>query len=216
MVRSTIWTCVLLTSALPLAAGPLDEAAAGIELRYNRLATMQVDFEQTTLYAGKVRSAERGKLALLRPGKMRWDYSKPKGRLMIGDGEVIRMYNPRTNQARTVQLGAEADMRAPLGFLLGRLRLKRQFKNLRIETIEGRRALVGEGRTGGEAYDRVEFFYEPSFRLYEIRAYGRDDSTTVFAFDDEVRNETLDEALFVFKAPDGAEILEAVSLGAKQ
>lgn len=208
--------CVLPVWAAPLAAAELDDAAEGIELRYNRLATMQADFEQTQIYAGKTRDVQRGKVALLRPGKMRWDYTKPKGRLMIGDGELIQMYNPRTNQARTMRVGDEADMRAPLGFLLGRLRLKRQFKNLRLETVEGRKAMVGEGRTGGEAYDRVEFFYEPDYRLTEIRAYGRDDSTTIFAFSNEVRNEPLADRLFIFQAPPGAEILEPVDLGASQ
>jgi len=215
MLRLVLYSCILCAPLL-VQAGELDDVVQGIELRYNRLATMQADFEQKMTYGGRTRMVEQGRLALKRPGKMRWDYSKPKGKLAVGEGEVMRLYNPRTNQARTVRFGDEADMRAPLAFLLGRLRIKRQFKNVRLETIENRRALVGEGRTGGEAYGKVEFFYEPDFRLAEIRAFGRDESVSIFLFRNEVRNETLDDALFVFQAPPGAEVLEPVDLGASQ
>ncbi len=200
----------------PLAASELSDVMAGIELHYNRLATMQTDFEQTLSYGGRTRAAEHGRLLLLRPGKMRWDYAKPKGKLLIGDGDVIRMYNPYTEQVRTVRVLETADMRAPLSFLLGRLRLGRQFKNLRLEVLDSRPALVGDGRTGREAYTQVEFFYDSGYRLAEIRVLGRDDSVTRFSFANEILNETLDEELFVFVAPAGAEILPEFRLGDTQ
>ena len=197
----------------PLAAAELDDVISGIELRYNRLATMQADFEQSLTYAGSKRASERGRLLLLRPGKMRWDYTRPKGKLLVGDGERIRMFNPLTNQVRTVRVQETADMRAPLSFLLGRLRLNRQFRNLQLQTIEGRKVLVGEGRTGREAYTRVEFFYEPDYRLAEIRVLDRDDANTIFVFENEKLNEQLDPELFVFQTPVGAEILPETELG---
>lgn len=204
---------LLVFSAAASAAGPGD-VASGIELRYNRLAGMQVDFEHTLEYNGRTRSAEKGTLYLLRPMRMRWEYTKPADKLLVGDQQYLRMYNPYTNQVRIMLLEESADFRAPLSFLLGRLNFSRQFKNLQLETIDGRPALTGEGRTGDEGYGRVEFFYTPGdYRLSEIRAFGRDGSITGFRFANEQRNPKLDDALFHFETPVGAEVLPAARSG---
>ena len=169
----------LLGLAGPLAAQSepsVKEVARGIELHYNRLATFQTEFEQTLSYAGRERVREHGTLYLLRPQRMRWEYARPKGKLLVGDGQTLEMYNPYTNQVRKVRLDDSADLRAPLSFLLGRLDFSRQFKNLRFERIEGRRVLAGEGRTGREAYGRVEFYFEPDedYRLSALKVFGRE------------------------------------------
>jgi outer membrane lipoprotein carrier protein len=198
----------------PAPAQSVRDVASSIELHYNRLATLATDFEQTLSYAGRQRASERGTLYLYRPQRMRWDYTRPQGKLLISDGEVIRMYNPHTNQVRTIRLEESADFRAPLAFLLGRVDFSRQFRNLALETIDGRPALTGEGRSGREAYGRVEFFYDPKedYRITLLRVYGHDDSITEFRFTNERTNPRLDEDLFVFEAPEDAEILPETSL----
>lgn len=199
---------LLLCFAAALPGQDLGDVISGLELHYNRLATLQVDFEQELRYGGSPRKLERGTLYLLRPQRMRWDYTRPPGKLLVADGERMKMYSPNTNQVRTVFLDESSDLRGPLAFLLGRLNLKRQFKNLRIDD-RGRPALVGEGRSGQESYTSVEFFYDASndFRLDEVRAHGRDESVTIFRFKNEQVNPRLDPSLVEFTAPPGAEIL---------
>lgn len=207
---------LLVASALP--AQDLGQVIEGMELHYNRLATLQTEFEQTTEYGGRPRSVERGTLYLYRPQKMRWEYTKPSGKLAVGDGEKLRIYSPLTNQVSTLLLTDTADMRGPLAFLLGRLNLRRQFKNLELATIDGKPALVGEGRTGKEDFTKVEFYYDPKtdFRLDKVKVYRRDESTTVFAFGNEIVNLRLDEKMFEFTPPPGAEILAEQSIGAEE
>ena len=89
-----------------------------------------------------------------RPMKMSWEYTKPPGKLLVGDGEVLHMYNPQTNQVRLLKVRETGDLRAPLAFLLGRLRFRKLFRNLRLERGDGKSILVGEGRSGSEAYRR--------------------------------------------------------------
>ncbi|MBI1357049.1 MAG: hypothetical protein GC160_22135 [Acidobacteria bacterium] len=204
---------LLLLFAAALPGQDLGKVIDGMELHYNRLATLRVDFEQELRFAGSPRALEKGTLSLLRPQKMRWDYRRPEGKLLVGEGERLKMYNPNTNQVRTVLMDQSADMRAPLAFLLGRLNLKRQFKNLKLDN-RGRPALVGEGRTGKEQYSRVEFFYDPAadFRLDEVRVLGRDESVTIFRFSNEEINPKLDPALFEFVPPAGAEVLPEQNL----
>ena len=214
MMRRAALAAALVWAGAPLQAQSADRVVAAIELRYNRLATMRSEFEQSLEYAGRRRMVEAGILYLRRPGKMRWDYTQPEGKIAVGDGDMFRIYNPHTNQVRQLRLDETADLRAPLAFLLGRMRLKRQFRNLRIETIAGESVLVAEGRTGREYFSRVEFAYDPhDFRLRRIAVYGRDDSLNAFRFRNETLNPDLALELFEFRPPQGAEILPAGSYG---
>lgn len=169
---------------------------------------MSSEFVQTVSIHGRERMREAGTLFLRRPGLMRWQYIEPDGKLLVSDGEVMSLYNPRTNQVRRFAVEQSGDLRAPLAFLLGRMRLDRQFRDLRIETIEGRDALVGDGRTGRESYYRVEFYYNARFSLTRLRVFGRDESITEFQFRDEEINPSLERSLFRFNPPPGADVLE--------
>lgn len=204
---------LLIASALP--AQDLGAVVSGMELHYNRLATLQTEFEQTLLYSGTPRDIQRGTLYLYRPQKMRWEYAKPKGKLLVGDGQTLYMYSPLTNQVQTMSLEDSADMRVPLAFLLGRMSLRRQFKNLALTKIDGQPAMTADGRTGKEGYSKVEFYYDADadYRLNKIKVYQRDDSVTVFAFANEIVNVRLEESMFEFQAPPGAEILGERKIG---
>ena len=93
--------------------------------------------------------------------------------------------------------------------LLGRLRFRRQFRNLDFATIDGQPAIVGEGRPGKDYFERVEFTYDPEkYNFKRLRVLGRDGTVTTFAFAQERTNVRLDERLFVFQAPADAEILD--------
>ncbi len=192
----------------------LDKTISGIELRYNRLATLKVDFEHTMRYLGRQPMVERGTLYLRRPGQMRWEYSKPAGKLLVGDGDLLYYYNPLSNQVRQLRPSQTGDLRVPLSFLLGRLHFRRQFRDLHLDEIDGQAVLVGEGRTGKEAYTRVEFTYNPAdFELLHLKVFGQDESMTTFAFSGETVNPPLDKKLFDFHAPPGAEIVDQTELG---
>ncbi len=206
--------CLMLPAPHLWGQSSVGEVTQAIELHYNRLGTLSIDFRQTLSFGGASRPAESGTVMLYRPQRMRWDYREPKGKLLVGDGQRLYQYNPYTNQVRTILLDQSVDLRAPLSFLLGRLDFSRQFKNLRFETIGGKRALVGMLSLRQESYTTVEFYFEPAqvYRLSSIRAHGQDESVTDFVFSNERTNPRLDEKLFTFEAPAGAEILPETAL----
>ena len=57
----------------------MNELLKGVENRYNRAQTLQVLFNEAYTGPGQPRRTESGKLALRKPGRMRWDYAKPAG-----------------------------------------------------------------------------------------------------------------------------------------
>ena len=217
------WVCLVAAAfalQMPLWAQEkpnLGRVLSKIELHYNRLATMRLDFEQTVSLPGRRPRTERGTISLRRPQKMRWEYTEPEGKLLVGDGDWLHMYNPLTNQVRRIDLRRSADLRAPLAFLLGRLQFRRQFRNLRLEEIGGNTVLVGEGRPGQDPYGRVEFsFNAESYSLTHIKIMGTDETITTFDFRNEVVNPSLDLALFSFRNPPGADVLDEVPGGEGQ
>ncbi|MDE0103774.1 MAG: outer membrane lipoprotein carrier protein LolA [Bryobacterales bacterium] len=186
----------------------LNRVIDGIERHYNRLSSLQMGFEQAVEYGGQRRMTESGTLYLQRPGKMRWDYARPEGKIAISDGTIFRMYNPNSNQVRQVELEAMTDLRAPLSFLLGRMRLRRMFRNLRVEEAQGKPMLIGDGRSARDVYRRVEFDFDPEgFGITGIRIVGRDESVNVYEFSGERPNPSLAADLFEFEAPPGAEVV---------
>ena len=211
MTRKTVLAGILFALSVGssvLTAQSLNKTIEGIERHYNSLSGLQMQFEQSMEYAGRRRMIETGTLYLQRPGKMRWDYTKPAGKIAISDGTIFRMYNPNSNQVRQVALEAMTDLRAPLSFLLGRMRLRRMFRNLRIEEMDGRHVLTGEGRNAQDFFSRVEFDFDPaSHAITGIRIVGRDESINVYQFSDEQVNPTIAASMFDFKAPPDAEVV---------
>lgn len=212
MFRSMIVFCLFLvlaaTFAPPLQAQSVGKVVDGVERRYNALSALKMGFEQSMEYAGRKRNLEAGTLYLLRPGKMRWEYSDPAGKIAISDGKIFRQYNPNSNQVRQVALASMTDLRAPLSFLLGRMRLRRMFRNLRLESADGMHVLIGEGRGGQDFYSRVEFDVDPAdYSITGVRIVGRDESINGYRFSGEETNPTLSASLFEFEAPAGAEVV---------
>src|SRR5258708_2388916 len=98
----------------------VDRTLKGIEDRYNHAQTLQLRFTETYHRQGRVR-VEKGELYLRKPGRMRWQYSAPSGKLFVSDGKFIYSYTPQENRAEKMKLKEADDLRAPLPFLLGRL-----------------------------------------------------------------------------------------------
>src|SRR4051812_47025452 len=94
-------SCALL---LVLAGLPLSRAETtlpainallkNIEAPYNRSQSLKLDFSET--YTGTKAPVQRdsGVLYLRKPGRMRWEYSSPAGKLFISDGKDVFFYSP--------------------------------------------------------------------------------------------------------------------------
>src|SRR5690348_6069397 len=119
------------------AADPaLDTLLKGVENRYNKAKTLQVLFHEDYTPQGRPRRSESGTLRLRKPGRMRWDYEQPKGKIFVSDGKFLYLYTPSENKAEKMKLQASDDMRVPLAFLLGKLNFQKEFRNVKA-TQEG-------------------------------------------------------------------------------
>jgi len=85
--------CLLAVSAFARDAR-LDALLKSVEARYNHANSLQVLFREDYTPVGHARKQESGMLLLRKPGRMRWEYTAPKGKLIVCDGKNMWMYTP--------------------------------------------------------------------------------------------------------------------------
>ena len=188
---------------------PLNDLLKTVEQRYNRAKTLQVVFREDYTKRGHARRTESGVLQLRKPGRMRWDYTSPKGKLAVCDGKTLWLYSPDENRVDKWPLKDSDDMRAPLAFLLGKLHFDKEFRNVQGKREGEDTRITAEPKTDSLPYSAVEFLVTSQGRIREVRVTQFDQSVMGYTFDQEKMDPKLDDKLFQFQAPKGAEIAES-------
>jgi outer membrane lipoprotein carrier protein len=202
-----LWVC-LLVLPLPAAGADLWDALHAVEKRYNNARTLEVHFEQTYEVQRRGPRTESGQLFLRKPGRMRWQYTDPAGKLFISDGKYIYLYTPASNRVERSKAKESEDIRTPLAFLLGRVDFERDFKRFLTRRNGSELSITAEPKSDRAPYSQVEFRLGPSFEIRELQVTGQDNSTMSFRFDQERVNPPLSDKLFQFQPPPGAEMVD--------
>jgi outer membrane lipoprotein carrier protein len=193
----------------------VDSLIKQVQDRYNKARTLSVHFEEKYSIQGHPRPAEAGDLVLKKQGKMRWDYTQPQGKLFISDGKEVYLYTAEDNRVEKVLLKDTEDMRAPLAFLLGRLDMRKDFRNFQARPGSGGTWLNASARSDRLPYEVVEMLVAAQGEIRELKVRGRDESVLSFVFDNEKVNPQLSDALFHFTIPAGAEVVDAIETAAQ-
>ncbi len=73
---------------------------------------------------------ENGVLLLEKPGRMRWNYAAPPGKVFVLDGKFRWSYTPGDVQVQQIPAKKLDDLRSPLRFLLGHAQLTKELNGL--------------------------------------------------------------------------------------
>lgn len=185
------------------------ELAARVDSHYNHLKSLQAHFVEQ--YEGMgIRRSESGTLLLKKPGRMRWNYSEPAGKLFLLDGHSAYSYTPGDAQAQRVPAKQLDDLRSPLRFLLGHTRLEKELTGLTMTPIANGFRLSGipagmEQRVRSLSLDVTAEGTIEAMRLEEV-----DGATTDFRFSDIRENLPTRDSDFVFTPPAGVGIVEGL------
>jgi len=179
---------------------------AGIESRYNAVKTLQVEFTQVFRFGPRT---ESGTLFLRKPGKMRWDYADPVGKVFLSDGKFVYLFSPTTSIVERTPFRATDDLRAPLAFLLGKLDFQRDFKRFTMKPEKKNFWVTAEPKSEKSPYTMVSFLVSPSFEILEVEVAGMDQAVNRFRFRAEQRNPPIADSRFEFQPPSGARLVEA-------
>jgi len=194
-------------SRLSAADIDLSRTLKGIEDHYNRIQTLELTFTQKYTFQKRART-EKGELFLRKPGRMRWQYTAPPGKLFVSDGKFMYSYFPAENRVEKTPFKETDDMRAPLAFLLGRLNFQDDFREFRTQPDRDNVFITALPKSDKLLYSEVKFLVSPDFVIHWLSVTGQDGSTNEFVFENEKKNPPIPDTMFRFTPPPGVELTD--------
>ena len=181
-----------------------------IDHHYNSLRSLQVDFTQT--YAGMgMNRRETGVLLLKKPGRMRWTYSNPAGKLFVLDGRNAYFYSPGDSTAQRVPAKDLNDLRSPLRLLLGHTKLEKELNNLAISpNADGTFTLTGIPRGLEKRVSSFSLTTNAEGVIQSMQIDETDGVRNTFTFSDQHPNAPAPNSDFVFAPPAGVTIVDGM------
>lgn len=185
------------------------ELAQRVDRQYNQLHSLKAGFTET--YAGMgIHRAESGTLLLLKPGRMRWDYTVPAGKLFLLDGKFAWFYLKGDSQVQRMPSKQLDDLRSPLRFLLGHTELEKEMSSLTLAPAsDGQFTLSGQPKGQEQRVDKLTLTVTAQGVITGIEIEETDGAITHFTFSGEVDNPPIPAGEFRFTPPPGVSIVDA-------
>jgi outer membrane lipoprotein carrier protein len=189
------------------------ELALALQRKLDGIKDFSTDFVHT--YQGGVlrkQITERGRLLVKKPGKMRWEYTKPEEKLFVSDGVKMYSYLPQDKQVIVSSVPSEGEATTPALFLAGKANLARDFTptfgELPAGAPGGARALKLAPKSPQRDYDWLILVVDPA--SLDIRGLVTVDSqggTSSFSFTNLKENVGLADKAFAFNIPRGVDVV---------
>jgi len=216
-LAGSVWTSPTRADdpATPLSAPDAARLAlSAVQTFYDQTREVSADFFQTyvnKLYDRTDRS--HGHVVFKKPGKMRWDYAKPNGKIIVASNNKLVVYEPGEEPGEKGQVVeqnfADADLPQAMAFLLGTGKLADDFDARLLDSArEGfpnGQVLELKAKKPSPHFDRILFYVEntPALRGLVRRMIIVDSSgnRNRFDFAGFKFNAGTTEATFEYKPP---------------
>jgi len=203
--------CIVAQTPSPALQAPsAKELARRVDRHYNQLHSLKAGFTESYEGLGLKRT-ESGTLLMLKPGRMKWDYSSPAGKLFLLDGAYAWFYSPGDSQVQRFPAKELDDLRSPLRFLLGHTELEKELNNLALsEAPNGRFTLTGQPRGQEKRVARLALTATADGTIVAIEIEETDGALTRFTFIGESPNPSIPARAFHFTPPAGLPVVDAL------
>jgi len=169
--------------------------AKTVDAHYNHLQSLQAHYTERYQGMGIDRS-ETGTLTLKKPGRMRWSYDSPAGKLFLLDGHSAITYTPGDAQATRLPAKQLDDLRSPL---------------LPTNTDPGSYVLSGIPKGMQQRIHSLALTVDPTGQIHTMRLEDADGATTTFTFTAIHENIPTTDADFTFTPPPGVAIVNGTA-----
>ena len=186
--------------------------AAKIQQRYNGIRDFQGDFVQT--YEGGVlrtKTTERGTLAIKRPGRLRFTYTKPERKEFVSDG--VRLYTHLVADKQVIVSPAPSaeDGDVPAMFLAGRSDLSRDYTPSFTSlpgAAPGLQTLTLVPRNKDSEFESLGIGVDPkTLQIQFLTAVDKQGGRSSFTFSNLKENRGLSDKDFEFRIPRGVDVV---------
>lgn len=209
MLRRTLLLAMLFMAPVLACAQDADALLRRVDEHYNRLTSLQARYTEHYTGMGLDRT-ESGTLLLKKPGRMRWSYDQPEGKVFVLDGKFAWFYTPGDAQAQRLPAKQLDDLRSPLRFLLGHTQLKKELVNLTITNDSHGIHIAGVPAGMEQRLRRLTLDVTSTGEIQHMKLEEVDGATTEFTFTQVKENIPTREADFVFSPPAGVTIVDAL------
>ena len=210
----------LLVSAIALAfawtlqaqTGDPVALAAKIQQRYNGIKDLQGDFVQT--YEGGVlrtRTTEQGTIAVKRPGRMRFTYTKPEKKVFVSDGNRLYAHMVADKQVIVSPAPGPDQGDIPAMFLAGQSDLARDYTPTFTALPGAAPGLVTlklVPKKPSAEYESLGIGVDPkTLQIQFLTAVDTQGGRSSFAFANLKENRGLTDKDFEFRIPRGVDVV---------
>ena len=212
-MRSLLIAALVYAGIAPLAAqGDPAALAARVQQRYNGIKDFQGEFVQS--YEGGVlrtKTTERGTLAIKRPGRIRFTYTKPERKEFVSDG--VRLYTHLVADKQVIVSPAPTadDGDVPAMFLAGRSDLSRDYTPTAMPlpgAATGLWTLKLVPKNANSDYESLGIGVDPkTLQIQFLTAVDKQGGRSSFVFSNLKENQGLSDKDFEFRIPRGADVV---------
>jgi outer membrane lipoprotein carrier protein len=189
------------------------DLAQRVNRHYDNLRSLRANFQESYEGLGMNR-VESGTLLLEKPGRMRWEYSAPPGKVFLIDGKYAWFYTPGDPQVQRIAAKELDDLRSPLRFLLGHTDLEKELIGLQLApgpNGNGRPILIGVPKGQEKRVTRITLAVEPATgALAAIEIDEVDGAVTRFTFSDQQPDVPVPAETFRFTPPKGVPVVDGL------
>ena len=206
---------ILSLLAAPAQARPSAlETARALQQKYDRVADFTADF--THVYQGgvlKKTATELGTVQIKKPGKMRWEYTKPDRKEFVSDGRKIYSYIPADKQVVVSSIPPDDQATTAVLFLAGKGNLTRDFSVAYADAAAPDTiALRLDPKQKQRDYDWLIVVVDrATLQIRGLTAADQQGGTSTFTFTNYHENTRLADKVFEFRIPPGTDVIYADS-----
>ena len=194
----------------PLQTMSLDGIIAGVEKRYGGPGFTARFTQTSTIKAMDITDTAEGKVFIKRPGMMRWEYEIPERQIILTDGDILWIFRTEDNQVMTGKAPAYFGDGKGASFL-SNIRVIRDKFIVSLEKDDNpayyRLKLIPKEKKLDIAYVYLSIS-KSNFNVEQIITYNSYEDETLIQMSRFQFNQNLDDDIFSFKIPEGADVLQ--------
>jgi outer membrane lipoprotein carrier protein len=187
-------------------APSLETTLTRLQQRYDCSRSLQANFDEQLSSPGGMARTRKGTVYFRKVGRMRWEFAAPSEGTVVSDGTTVYDYEKDLNQVVELPV-SKALKSSATAFLLGLGNIRRDFKvSLPPESsIDGLIYVILVPKSGG---DTMELGLDPkSYDIVKFKLTNQIGGVTELRFSDIRTNVALDDSLFAFTVPEGADVV---------
>jgi outer membrane lipoprotein carrier protein len=208
MARAARWLGGLLACLVaPMALAQGGDAVARVDRYLASLKTLSANFSQVVRNRdGQVTDRASGTLSIARPDRFRWDYQKPYLQTIVADGQRLWLYDSDLEQV-TVRALEQGLGSTPAMLLSGVGKVGDAFAAAGVEAKGDWTWCRLTPKQDGSDFEQVSLAFTRGGELAAMELRDKLGQATVIEFGAVKRNVPLDDKLFRFEPPPGADVI---------